>query len=162
MCKIQGLESCFVCLFVFYPHLRTFFSLLLERGRERGRERGKYWCKREALISCLPYMPRLRIIPTTRYEPWPVIEPATFRLRDDTPTNQATLARAGIMFNVSLSYSSPHPHSQYCQFYLKYIWSLSTSQICSSLLLLDYSKLLLIHMHRFNCFFLKKNKGFIF
>ena len=46
----------------FYSHPRAFFFIAFrERRRERG-EREKLWCKREALIGCLPHVtwPRIR------------------------------------------------------------------------------------------------------
>ena len=74
-------NTCFDSFFLFWIHIRTFFSLLLERGRGRG----KHQCKREASISCLPYTPEQGI------------EPTTFRLCDDSPTTWGTLARAALI-----------------------------------------------------------------
>ena len=58
----------------FYPHLKTFFSLLLECGREREKHR----CKREASIGCLPHAPGPKTGPTT--------EACAFWLQGDAPS----------------------------------------------------------------------------
>ena len=39
--------------FIFKPHPRTFFSLLLEREKGRDREIEKYRCEKESSIGCL-------------------------------------------------------------------------------------------------------------
>ena len=89
--------------FFFNPHLRTFFSLPLER--EKGREWEKHWCGREASVGCLLSVLRLGIDhmrpdqgtnPQPSHVPWPGIEPTTLWLWNDTPTNWATLARAAL------------------------------------------------------------------
>ena len=87
-----------------------FYSLLLEREGRRETEREKER-ERETSISCILYVPGPRIgtwdwvlyrsvageggwgaVPMP--VPWLGIEPATFRLQENTPTNRATPARA--------------------------------------------------------------------
>ena len=67
----------------FYPHLRTFFSLLLERERERNIMSEKHWL----VVSCMCLHWELN--PQSRYVPWPGIEPTTFGLWDGSPNSWA-------------------------------------------------------------------------
>ena len=77
----------------FYPHLRTFFSLLWERERESER----HWCERETSIGWLllcattrDWTCNLGMCSDWQLNPWP------FSLQEDAPTNWATPARAMI------------------------------------------------------------------
>ena len=109
-----------ICFFLI-SHLRTFFSLILERegGREGGRERVR---ERHGLVAC--YLCPARMEP--RDVPWPRIEPSTFCVQDDAPTNQAPLARTRML----------------CFWWL--LLSLCTVSPC--LLYYPYSEIILFHI----------------
>ena len=73
----------------FYPHLKAFLSLLLERRTKREKHR----CQREASVGCLPYsqnqgshIPGLGIELTIQTRAPIRIEPTTFWLWDGTLT----------------------------------------------------------------------------
>ena len=91
-----------------YFHLRTFFSLLSERGRGRGegekdreteieRDRERRWYRRETPISFLFVHTNWVSNLQPGYVPWLGIEPTPqpFGLWYNAPTNWATLTRAG-------------------------------------------------------------------
>ena len=91
------------CHFIFFnPHPRTLFSLLLEKeeGKEEGERKGeRYMDVREKHQLIVSYtFSDWGSNPQPRHVPWPGIEPSTFQLKDDAPTNWATLSRAILIF----------------------------------------------------------------
>ena len=73
-----------------------FFHCFYRKNRRvRGEQRVKHQCEREVSVGCLPYASGQG---SRAWVPWPGIKPATFWLRDDTPTNWATPARVGSLF----------------------------------------------------------------
>ena len=82
--------SCFLFLlnpFTFLKNLHPRIYLLILEGEERGEEREKHQCDREVSMSCLPYEPQPGAKPAPRYVPWLGLEPTTFAVLDDAPTN---------------------------------------------------------------------------
>ena len=69
-------------------------KILIQGHAQRGEGREKNIDVRETLIGCLSYVPHQGPNPPPRHGPWPGIEPETFGLWDDAPTNRATPARA--------------------------------------------------------------------
>ena len=82
----------------FYTHLRICFHLFLER--EEGKEERREGKERERNINVRE---KRRLVASHTHSdcrldvPGPGIEPSTFRLQGDAPTNRATLARATLL-----------------------------------------------------------------
>ena len=84
--------SCFSFFFFLNPQLRIC-SLIWDGGGEGERER-------EISISCILYTPWPRLHTKPKYVPWPGIEPPTFGVQDDPPTNWATWPGRWLYFSV--------------------------------------------------------------
>ena len=97
-----SVRVCFRCLLkcVFFspfcPHPRTVFTLHL--GREEGRERNSHAREKHRLVASCRF-PDQGWNLYLRYVPWLGIEPSTFLLWDDAPTNWAAPARAQMCLN---------------------------------------------------------------
>ena len=85
-----------------------FFTAL---EREEGREREK------TSICCLPHMPH------------PGIEPTTFSVQDDTPTNWATQPRCSLFFPSSMCLFSTY---KWYHMVLVFLWLTLVTIMCSS------------------------------
>ena len=86
----------FFFFFFFNPHPRMFFITF--REREEGWERNTHVREKHQLVASRMSPDRASEL-QPRYLPWLGIEPTTFRLWDDAPTNWTTPARSAFLLS---------------------------------------------------------------
>ena len=113
------LINAFIFKNIFYPHLRTFFSLLF-RQRRRGRERGKHQYETEISIGCLFICGPTgdRTCNLDMCSDW-VLNPPPRGLWNNAPTNWATSSREPLkcLLNESSWLHLYHNHLSHCFHY---------------------------------------------
>ena len=128
--KVRMSVSTYSFFFVFTRG--HFFIALKKRGRERERETSMSERERHWLVaSCTHpdwglYTLGQGIKPQPRYVPWLRIEPATFWLQDDVPTNE--LHQPGLYF-FECEFAGIKQNNSF-QILWKYVLKCNTCDIC--------------------------------